>query len=185
VHIPVFVQHRHVHLSAHSARELFGKEDLEPDFYLEQRSQFVAKEKVAVIGPNGSFEEVAIIGPVRAAPQVELSTSDAFAIGVNAPLRISGDTQRAATVVLKTSIGEVKAVMSTMIPIRHIHLPPDIAQKNNLAQNDIITVQLKHRPHINFDQVVVRVHPTFSPAFHLTKDEAAAAWIQTGDNVTI
>lgn len=183
--IPIVVQHRHVHLSPSAVRQLFGKEQLTPDMDIDQRSQFVSKEQVAVIGPQGSFETVAVLGPERAQTQVELSASDAFAIGIKAPLRVSGDLERSATVVLRGPEGEVKATMSTIIPIRHLHLPPDMATELNLNQHDIVEVQLAERSHISFDQVVVRIHPTFIPGFHLTKDEAAANWIQTGDLVIL
>ncbi|MDG1949398.1 MAG: PduL/EutD family phosphate acyltransferase [bacterium] len=183
--IPVVVQHRHVHLSPSAVRRLFGKEQLTPDQEIDQRSQFVAKEKLAVIGPQGSFETVAVLGPERAQTQVELSASDAFAIGIKAPLRVSGDLERSATVVLRGPEGEMKTTMCTIIPIRHLHLPPEMATEHNVNQHDVVKVQLVGRPHIVIDQIVVRIHPTFKPGLHLTKDEAAASWIQTGDLVKL
>lgn len=179
--IPVVVQHRHVHLSQEDARVLFGLDALEPSRAIDQRDQFVSKSHVSVHGPNGSFPELSVLGPFRAKTQVELSASDAFAIGVDAPLRLSGDLDRSATVILKTDLGEVRAHRSTIIPIRHLHLPPLVAESMGLAHHDVVSVLLKGREGTVFDQVVVRVHPTFTPAFHLTKDEAAPCWIQTGD----
>lgn len=183
--IPVVVQHRHVHLSEKDARVLFGDNVLEPMRVVDQRDQFVSKQLVSVHGSRGSFPELSIIGPSRARTQVELSSSDAFALGVDAPLRLSGDLDRSATVILKTGLGEVRAKMSTIIPIRHLHLPPSVAESIGLAHHDVVSVSLKGREGIVFDQVVVRVHPTFTPAFHLTKDEAAPRWIQTGDFVIL
>jgi len=183
--IPVVVQHRHVHLSPADERVLFGEYRLEERTSIEHRGQFVAQQTVGVYGPSGSFPEVCVIGPAREKTQVELSSSDAFAIGVQAPLRVSGDTERAATVVLKTPSGEVQAKMSTIIPIRHLHLPPQTAHALKLAHQDVIRVQMKGREALVFDHVVVRIHPTFAPSFHLTKDEAAPAWIQTGDIVIV
>lgn len=179
--IPVVVQHRHIHLSQEDARVLFGAPGLQASRAIEQRDQFVTQGIVGVRGPRGSFPDVCVIGPVRTQTQVELSASDAFAIGVDAPLRVSGDLDRSATVILKSNHGEVQAKMSTIIPIRHVHLSPSTAESFGLANHDVVSMKLKGREEIVFDQVVVRVHPTFSPAFHLTKDEAAARWIQTGD----
>ncbi|MBI4435430.1 propanediol utilization protein [Candidatus Uhrbacteria bacterium] len=178
--IPIVVQHRHVHLSPEDEQVLFGGE-MEPARPIEHHGQFVARQTLAVHGPSGVFSDVCVLGPVREKTQVELSSSDAFAIGVNAPLRLSGDTERSATVLLKTPRGEVQAKMSTIVPIRHLHLSPQVAQTLHLAHQESVTIQMKGREWIVFDHVVVRVHPTFSPAFHLTKDEAAPAWIQTGD----
>ena len=179
--IPVVVQHRHIHLSSEDTQTLFGREGLRPSRAIEQRDQFVAKGAVGVHGPKGSFSDVCVIGPERAQTQVELSASDAFAIGVDAPLRLSGDLERSATVLLKTEFGEVIAKMSTIIPLRHLHLPPTAAASLGVTHLDVVSVQMRGREDVLFDQVVVRVHPTFAPAFHLTKDEAAPYWIQTGD----
>ena len=183
--IPVVVQHRHVHLSQEDAKILFGSEEGVPIREIDQRDQFVSNQQVSVHGPSGSFPEVSVLGPVRSRTQVELSASDAFAIGVDAPLRLSGDLDRAATVILKTSLGEVHAKMSTIIPIRHLHLPPSVAQSMGVAHQDSVSVSLRGFEERVFHQVVVRVHPTFIPAFHLTKDEAAPGWIQTGDVVIL
>ncbi|TAL51002.1 phosphate propanoyltransferase [Patescibacteria group bacterium] len=183
--IPVVVQHRHVHVSAQDSLVLFGLDSLTQTRPIEHRGQFVARPSVGVYGPTGSFPEVCVLGPVRAQTQVELSSSDAFAIGVQAPLRISGDLDRSATVLLKTELGEIHAKMSTIIPIRHLHLPPALAEALGVIHHDVISVRVKDHEEILFDHVVVRVHPTFSPAFHLTKDEAAPRWIQTGDSIIV
>jgi len=183
--IPVVVQHRHVHLSAEDAQSLFPGEPLEPFHPIEQRGQFILRRTVSVHGPNGSFPDVCVIGPVRMSTQVELSASDAFCLGLKAPLRVSGDLERSATVILKTPEGEIKACRSTIIPVRHLHLPPDLAQRHNVKHQDVISLRVKLRDELVFDHVIVRVHPTFTPAFHLTNDEAAPAWIQTGDIVIL
>lgn len=183
--IPVVVQHRHVHLSQEDSDILFKENVLEESTSIDQRNQFVAKQTVSVHGPSGSFQQVCIIGPMRSQTQIELSSSDAFSIGVNAPLRVSGDTDRSASVILKTENGEVEVKSSTIIPIRHLHLSPYAAEELGVTHHDIISVRMKDRGEIVFDHVVVRVHPTFIPAFHLTKDEAAPQWIQTGDFITL
>lgn len=179
--IPIIVQHRHVHLSQEHIRVLFGDAGLAPRVPVDQKGQFVAEGLVSVHGPNGSFPEVCVIGPSRAQTQVELSCCDAFAIGIQAPIRLSGDLARSASVLLKTPLGEVLAKASTIIPIRHLHVPPSAASLLGVSHHDVVSVQVKGHAGLRFDHVVVRVHPTFVPAFHLTKDEAAAGWVQTGD----
>jgi len=211
--IPVVVQHRHVHLSEADVQKLFGERMLHVSRPIDQRNQYVSTRVVSVHGPSGSFPEVAVLGPVRGETQVELSSSDAYAIGIRAPLRISGDLDRSASVILKAGEAEIEAKMSTIIPIRHLHLPPELAQQVGVAHHDIVKVQVKSHQHVwfdceheqaeskvegfvlpseakqtgvhTFDHVVVRVHPTFTPAFHLTKDEAAPHWIQTSDIVIL
>jgi putative phosphotransacetylase len=183
--IPVVVQHRHAHLSQADTQTLFGVTELDVCRRIDQRNQFVGLGSVQVHGPKGSFPDVCVIAPSRSRTQIELSSSDAFSLGLKAPLRISGDLDRSATVVLKTQKGEVKATASTIIPIRHLHLPPHSAQELGVAHQDIVQVTGVEDTRVVFAHVMVRVHPTFSPAFHLTKDEAAPYWIQTGDHVTL
>ncbi|NQV90237.1 propanediol utilization protein [Candidatus Uhrbacteria bacterium] len=183
--IPVVVQHRHIHVSEQDAKILFQTSELEMSTQIDQHNQFVATQTVSVIGPKGSFQQVCVIGPVRSHTQVELSSSDAFSLGLNAPLRVSGDIERSASVVLKTELGEVQAKSCAIVPIRHLHLPPALADELVLAHHDVVTLRMMDREQITFDHVIVRVHPTFIPAFHLTKDEAAPQWIQTGDFVLL
>ncbi|MBI4592171.1 propanediol utilization protein [Candidatus Uhrbacteria bacterium] len=182
---PVFLQHRHVHLSREDLEVLFGEAGLTIDKPLEQRGQFIAQERVSIHGPHGSFDDVCVIGPSRTHSQVELSASDAFAVGVEAPLRLSGDTDRCPTVVLKTTYGERPVAVHVIVPMRHLHVPPDIAQSHGLSHQATVSVRLKGREETILKHVIVRVHPTFTPAFHLTKDEAAPFWIQTGDFVLL
>jgi putative phosphotransacetylase len=183
--IPVVVQHRHVHLSSQDARALFGNEELMSAREIDQRGQFVAATRVEVHGPNGSFPDVCVIGPVRERTQVELSASEAFCLGIRAPVRASSDLDRSATVVLKGAQGEVTAKAVAIVPIRHLHLPPQTAQELGVSHHDIVSLRSVGNEGITFDHVLVRVHPTFRPAFHLTKDEAAPVWLQTGDAVTL
>ncbi len=180
--IPVVLQFRHVHLSAEDQKVLFGNEALEPERTLEHRGQYVARQRVQVIGPDGIFDRVCVLGPERASTQVELSASDAHSIGVKAPLRISGDLDRSASVTLKGPAGEVVAKMSTITPIRHLHLSSSAAEAKGVAQGDVVSVQAGAR---SINHVVVRIHPTFVPALHISADEAAELWLQSGDTIVL
>ncbi len=183
--IPVVVQHRHVHLCEHDAQILFGTDNLTSSRMIYQRDQYIFSRKVSRHGSKGSFEDVCVIGPVRDQTQVEISSSDACAIGLLAPLRVSGDLERSGTVLLKTDLGEIRAKSSTIIPMRHLHLPLSLAEELGLSHHDTVSLTLKEYPEIVFDHVVIRIHPAFLPAFHLTKDEAASEWIHTGDHVIL
>jgi propanediol utilization protein len=180
--VPVVIQFRHVHLSLKDREILFGDEGLSSQRAIEHRGQFVSKQQVQVIGPAGIFEKVCVLGPERSVTQVELSASDAHSIGVKAPLRISGDLDRSANVTLKGSHGQVEAKMSTIIPIRHMHLPTGLASENGLVQGDVVSVHLGKK---TIDHITVRVHPTFAAALHVSIDEAAELWLQPGDTVIL
>ncbi len=180
--IPVVIQYRHVHLSHADRLTLFGSEILESEFEMSHRGQFIAKQTVTIIGQSGAFEHVRILGPERSQTQVELSASDAHSLGVKASLRVSGDIERSARVLIRGPQGEVDAKSSTIIPIRHVHLPSSTAEAKGLGHGDVVSVQWGK---YMIDHVVVRVHPTFSQEFHLTADEAAEFWIHTGDTITL
>lgn len=181
--IPVVVQYRHAHLSQNDELNLFGHA-LTPGHSIEQRDQFIARERVSLIGPNGTIENVAVIGPARTKTQVELSATDARALGVNAPLRASGDLNQSAGITIRGSNGEIKSDHCAIIPIRHLHLPTTMAQSLHLSQNDIVSARGKE---LKFEirDVLVRIHQTFAPALHLTTDETSQYWLHTNDIITI
>lgn len=180
--VPVVIQFRHVHVSKEDRKVLFGEEALSSDRELEHRGQFVADQRVQVIGPSGIFDQVCVLGPERSKTQVEFSASDAHSIGVKAPLRVSGDLDRSASVTLKGPVGQLEAKMTTIIPIRHLHLPTAIASENSLEQGMVVSVNFGKKV---IEHIVVRVHPTFSPALHVSIDEAAELWLQSGDIVKL
>ena len=180
--VPVVIQFRHVHVSREDREVLFGDENLGSERQLEHRGQFVAAQRVQIIGPSGIFDQVCVLGPERSKTQVELSASDAHSIGVKAPLRVSGDLDRSASVTLKGPAGQVEAKMSAIIPIRHLHLPTAMAVENSLEQATVVSVNFGKKV---IEHVVVRVHPTFSPALHVSIDEAAELWLQSGDIVKL
>ncbi|MBT5808593.1 hypothetical protein HOI18_04955 [Candidatus Uhrbacteria bacterium] len=180
--IPVVTQHRHVHLSEEDAVTLFGGA-LTPERSIAHKGQFLSTESVSIIGLKGTFDRVRILGPERTQTQVELSASDAFAIGLDVPARMSGDLSRAGSCILRTPHGEVKAKSSTIIAARHLHCSQSDAEKLQLAHLDVISVATQSGEQLN--NVIVRIHPTYATEFHLTKDEAAEYWLQTGDHVTL
>lgn len=124
--MPVGVSARHIHLSAEHVAILFGEgAELTVAKPLSQPGQYVANETVAVIGPKGSFPKVRILGPLRPSTQLEVSRTDAFSLGVNPPVRESGNIAGSAGITLKGPAGEVTieegvivaAVIFTSIPL--------------------------------------------------------------------
>ena len=179
---PLIIQHRHVHLSKPDLRQLFGDEkSLEIESELEQKGQFLYKETVNVEGKTGVIESVRVLGPCRSKTQVELSVTDAFAIGLKAPTRQSGDTLRAASCKLIGPAGSVRAASSVIVPARHLHCSDRVAKKLHVKKHHVVTLRHAEKPDIVLTHVFVRVHPTFAPELHLTSDEAAHYWLHSGD----
>ena len=184
--IPVVVQYRHVHLSTEDVARLFGPDAiLKPMARLGHRGQVVYRETVCLVGKHGRLEDVHVLGPARAQTQVELSAVEAFALGLNAPVRCSGDLKRAAGCGLVGPYGKIRSRACAIVPVRHLHCNPATARQLRVVHEDVVNLVVPGRPELLIEHVVVRVHPTFALEFHLGVDEAAAFWLATNDVVTI
>lgn len=180
--IPLVLQPRHVHLSKTDLRRLFGDEkSLEIETELEHKGQYLYRETVDVEGKTGVIESVRVLGPCRSATQVELSLTDAFAIGLKAPTRQSGDLTRAASCKLIGPAGSIRAASSVIVPARHLHCSDRMAKKLHLKNHHVVTLRHAEKPEVILSHVFVRVHPTFALELHLTSDEAAHHWLHSGD----
>lgn len=171
---------RHVHVTKQQALTLFGHE-LTPQRELSQPGQFLAKERLTVLGPKGKFEKVAVLGPERPEGQVEVSLTDARTLGIAPPVRLSGDVKNSPGAVLEGPMGTVTLQQGVIMAKRHIHMTPKDAEAMGVKDRQVVKLQVyTDRPTI-FDDVVVRVHPSFQTRVHLDYDEANACGFQTGD----
>ncbi len=184
--IPVHVQYRHVHLSVADREALFGSEKLTKRSELAHRGQFVADQTVRVVGPNGvELEQVRVLGPEREETQVELSPTEAFALGIDAPVRLSGDLSRTGSCELIGPEGSVALKAGVIIPARHLHCNERDAAKLGVEHHQLVTAVPVGHPEAAIELVSVRVHPTFALSLHLTHDEASEFWTENGDEITI
>ena len=171
---------RHVHLTKHDAMVLFGH-SLTPKRPLSQPGQFLSQERLCVIGPKGRFERVAVLGPERPESQVELSMTDAHALGITAPVRLSGSIADTPPVLLQTELGQVQLERGVIIAQRHIHMTPEDAQLRGISDRQVVRLRcLTARP-LTFEDVVVRVSRNFATYAHLDFDEANACGLRPGD----
>ncbi len=167
---------RHVHLSAEHIEILFGKgATLTHKKDLSQPGQFACEERVTLVGPKKPIANVIILGPARPATQVEVSFTDARTLGVNAPVRESGDVKGSAGCKIVGPAGEVEIEEGVIIAKRHIHFTPDEAAAAGVADKEIVKVKITSERTTVFDDVVVRVNPNFAGAMHIDTDEANAA----------
>ena len=121
--VEVEVSARHVHLTKADAEVLFGiGAELEPVRPLSQPGQFLAKQRVTLVGPKGRKERTAVLGPARKATQVELSKSDCVELGVEAPLRESGDVAGSGSIILEGPCGALELKEGVIIARNHIHV---------------------------------------------------------------
>ena len=168
---------RHIHVSQADLEALFGAGyQLTKKKDLSQPGQFACEEKVVVVGPKGQLK-MSILGPTRPASQVEISLTDARAIGVTAPIRESGDVKGSAgcKLVNPETGAEVELTEGVIVAKRHIHLTPEAAADMGVADKQIVSVEIKSERTTVYGDVVVRVSEKFAPAMHIDTDEANAA----------
>lgn len=184
--IPLGVSNRHVHLSPEDVEKLFGAgHELTPMRDLSQPGQFACQETVTIVGPKGSIHGVRILGPARGATQVEISRTDGFALGVHAPVRMSGDIEGTPGLVLVTAKGTVMLDKGVIVAKRHVHMSPEEAQSFQVNDGDTLILATQSDRPIIYPDVVVRVHPRFALDFHVDLDEGNAANLKTGDRVKV
>ena len=171
---------RHVHVTKAHAIALFGH-PLTPKRPLSQPGQYLANERVTVIGPKGEFQNVAVLGPERKDGQIELSMTDGRALGISAPVRLSGDIANTPGATLRGEMGEVSLPQGVIVAKRHIHMTPGDAQAMGVSDKQIVKLQTYTARPLIFDDVVVRVSPDFETYVHLDYDEANACGFQNGD----
>lgn len=186
--VVVEISARHVHLSKADLETLFGKDyELTVKKELSQPGQYACEERVRVVGTKGEFPAVSILGPCRNATQVELSLTDARSIGVDAPVRESGDIDGSGTCKLVGPCGEVEIACGVIAAKRHIHATTKDAEEFGLENGQIVSVQIPsaNGRNLTFGDVVVRVSDSYALAMHIDTDEANAAGMKPNTMGTI
>ena len=178
--VPLEASGRHVHVTAQQALTLFGH-PLTPKRPLSQPGQYLANERVTVIGPKGEFQNVAVLGPERPEAQVEISLTDARQLGLSAPVKLSGDVKGTPGAVLVGPLGRVALNQGVMAAQRHIHMTPEDAARMGLRDKQVVKLQVFTQRPLVFQDVSVRVSEKFATFVHLDYDEANACGRAPGD----
>ena len=168
---------RHIHLTEEAVKVLYGEgAELVVKKMLSQPGQFAcANEKITLVGPKGQLT-VSVLGPTRKANQVELSFTDARALGLaGVPVRESGDVAGTPGLKMVGPAGEVDIEEGVIIAKRHIHMTPEDAKAFGVEDKQVVKVKINSARTTIFDDVVCRVHPTYALAMHIDTDECNAA----------
>ncbi len=180
IFVPLEASGRHVHVTRAQAQVLFGHL-LTPKRDLSQPGQYLANERVTVVGPKGKFQNVAVLGPERPEAQVEISLTDARTLGVAPPIRPSGKVENSPGIVLQGPKGRVELKQGVIVAQRHIHVHPDDALRLGVQDKQLVKLKTyTDRPTV-FEELLVRVHPAFKTSVHLDYDEANACGFREGD----
>lgn len=173
---------RHIHMTKECLEALFGAGfELEVKKYLSQPGEFASNSRVDVVGPKGVIKGVTILGPCRKFTQIELSFTDARILGVNAPIRESGNIEGSAPVRLVGPAGTVDLEEGAIIAKRHLHITSKDAEEYGIQDKEIIQIKVGGARALIFDEVVARVSDNYATAVHLDYDEVNAAAL-FGDN---
>ena len=184
--VPIGVSARHVHLTQEHVETLFG-----PGYQLTKKKdlmggQFASNETVTIIGLKlRAIENVRVLEPIRSATQDELSATDAIKLGMNVPVRMSGDIAGSAPIAIVGPKGAIYLKEGCIVAMRHIHMSPADAQAAGVKNGDIVSVKADNERGTIFNQVAIRVDDSFTLEMHIDTDEANAAKIATGNTVTI
>ncbi|MCB9034210.1 MAG: acetate/propionate family kinase [Chitinophagales bacterium] len=181
--IPIAISARHVHLTRATLDILYGKDyELTVKKPLSQPRQFAANETVTLIGVKNNIENVRILGPLRSKDQVEISRTDEFFLGIDAPVRESGHTENTPGITLEGPKGKVKIKEGLICAWRHIHMHPDDAKAFGVKDQDVVSVDINDESRaLTFHNVIIRVSDKFKLEMHIDTDEGNAAEITNGE----
>lgn len=183
--IPVAVSARHVHLTQAHVEVLFGKGyHLQNEKELSQPGNFACRETVTLVGPKNNIENVRILGPCRNYSQVEISRTDEFLLGIDAPVRASGHIENTpGMTILGTDGRKLHLDKGVICAWRHIHINDKDAALFGVKDKDVISVEINNKQgrSLIFGDVLIRVDPAFVLEMHIDTDEANAAEIHSGD----
>jgi len=179
--IPVAVSAHHVHLTQAAVEALFGAgHQLKVRNALSQPGAWAAEETVDVVGPRGELARLRVLGPCREANQIEIAETEAYALGVDVPLRLSGDTRGTPVVTLRGPKGSLRTE-GLIVAKRHIHLSTQDAEARGLKHGDLVEVAVNSEGRdLAFRDVAIRVDPRFVTEMHVDTDEANAAHLRHG-----
>ena len=180
--IPVAISARHIHLTEETVAILFGEGyQLTARNELSQPGQYACEETLDVVGPKRTLKGVRILGPTRKGNQVEVSRTDEFFLGIDAPVRNSGDTKGSAGITLVGPKGQVVLEEGVICARRHIHMRPEDAAFYGVSDRDVVEVAINATGRdLVFGDVLIRVSPKYALEMHIDTDEANAAELSRG-----
>ena len=180
--IPIAISARHLHLDRRTMDALFGEgSELTAHREISQPGQFASEQRVALIGPRDRIDSVRVLGPLRSKTQVEISRTDEFRLGVDAPIRHSGHVEGSAPITLEGPLGRVQLEEGLICAWRHVHMTPADAEAFGVTDGDEVEVAVTGGPRdLVFGDVQVRVSAKSRLEMHIDTDEANAAELSSG-----
>ncbi len=184
--IKIGVSARHVHITKKHLELLFGNDfELEKGICLSQESDFASNSYVTISTKTNKIEKVRIVGPIRNYTQVEISKTDSYFLGLNPPIRNSGDLKDSENITIIGPKGSVEASESCIIAARHIHISPQDLNILGLKNNEEVRVKIGNEKKAIFQNVYVKAKEGYSLELHIDLDDANACLVKSGDYAEI
>lgn len=183
--ITVGVSNRHVHLTEENYKKLFGDIPFEKIKDLNQPGQFASNHKVTIKTEKSMIEDVRILGPLRNYNQIEISKTDAFKLGINPPVRNSGDITGSEKITLIGPNGELNLEEGCIIATRHIHITPLQIKEFGFTNLDKVKIKLDGEKGGIIDNVYFKVADESYFELHIDTDDANSHLVKPNDSCTI
>lgn len=182
--VPVGISNRHIHLNDKDLKILFG-ENYELTKYkdLMQPGEFASNEFVSLEGPKGIIEHVRVLGPLRSYTQVEISKTDSYKLGVNPPVRMSGDLEDSEVITIIGTKGKI-TTNGCILAARHIHITEKDLNSNNFKLNKPYYVKVLGEKETILGSVYFKTGNSYFE-LHLDTDDANACMLKNNDEVEI
>lgn len=181
--VPVGISNHHVHLTEEVYHKLF-EEDFEKIKDLKQKGEFASNKTVTLVGPKGEISRVRILGPFRNYNQVEVSFSDAHILGINPPVRKSGDLNDSETITIIGEKGSVTLENSCILAENHIHMSFEDLKKYQLENESIVKVEVNGIRKGAFN-AHIKASENGVLEFHVDRDEANAFLLENNQELRV
>ncbi|RKU11750.1 phosphate propanoyltransferase [Candidatus Poribacteria bacterium] len=185
--IPVGVSARHAHVTQEDLEILYGPgHQLTVYAPLYQPEAFAANETVTIVGKRmRAIEHVRILGPVRDYSQVEVAQTEAIRLGLNPPIRDSGDLAGAEAITLIGPAGSVYLEEGAICATRHIHMKPEQAEAFGIKETDLLKIHIPGERALIFENIRPKIHESYVLQMHLDTDDSNAAGLKGGEAVEL
>lgn len=182
--ITVGISNRHIHLNEEDYKLLFGDTPFEIRNELKQPTMFASTLTVSITGSKRTIDNVRVLGPIRSYTQVEISKTDAYTLGVNPPVRNSGDLEGAGEITITGPMGSITR-NAAIIAARHIHVNEEIRKEHGLVGIDKVSVKKVGEKGAILDDVRLKDSELAYFELHLDTDDANALLLNQDDELEI
>ena len=184
MNVTVGISNKHVHLNEEDYKLLFGDTPFEVRNELKQPGMFASTLTVSITGTKRTIDNVRVLGPLRDYTQVEVSKTDSYTLGVNPPVRDSGDLAAAVDITITGPLGSITR-KACIIATRHIHVNDEIRKEHGLEGIKKVSIRKVGEKGAILNDVHLKDLPLSYFELHLDTDDANALLLKQDDELEI